>query len=857
MDEKMRALDTYIQSLKLKGEGLPSYVEGKRPHFHAISAASGVDFTFLTKEPYRQRVMLAVDEVGLTTKEGTKEERREARFHRNRILLTNYFEWLKANGFKLPEDPLRRGKVFFAQLIIEAGLSLGAITLQKTKGEHSYEPFLHRQVEEAYKSLGTEVRVLPQYPGRQQQSLTYDEVLNKGTAERKVELRDKPSADPQLYNTRSALNRFLKTLGIQKASPIGAEFVTGFKSSAEKVMAGIANARSRKKFQTEIQWWRDCYQRLVKEPLIPDDLSHALVHLIDRSGLSISVLARLIGASKKSLWTWYKGIYAPSAVNLTALIRMETLFKLPAGTLTEKITGKDRSKRFRLSELPHFLRQDHKLLRRVRKHLPDNFCSLTLEHQGQMVESIDAEIVHGQDAYDKKIQELTRLPYRLEVWPEQLWQEFDDYAKFKMAERPPIGMSRNGRWRLTTRKMYEGNFRRLFGALQLPIENEDARLRGLGLPESHLTLALVACPLIIDWYIRFQCGTRAHYTEYAAVLLQHFLSMLRGGTGWLRQNPQLALRLREVRLETLDLVPQDLVVRAQTDWDGVCDAAIRRYEQLISEIKPLTIIARDPFRRIEGIVNMDDPMEAAEHLITGMGKNLPSNHTQPVLYHTAVRNRAIVVLIAMTGLRRNTVAQLDYLGDKRGHLYKEDKNYILSIPRKLFKEEDSPFFGPKQDQKDYFMELPDTFGSYEVLDEYLNVSRPFLMERYHGRCKEQPLFVTSAWAKLKMSNEGSARLNPQAISHIYTAATELHLAENKWRGTGLAGARKHGPHSMRHIRGTKAVKETGSFQVAADANHNSEGTARKHYARFIPRNRNRRVNKVLFRKVDEDNEDEE
>lgn len=73
--------------------------------------------------------------------------------------------------------------------------------------------------------------------------------------------------------------------------------------------------------------------------------------------------------------------------------------------------------------------------------------------------------------------------------------------------------------------------------------------------------------------------------------------------------------------------------------------------------------------------------------------------------------------------------------------------------------------------------------------------------------------------------------------------------ENRWRGTGIPGVRPHAPHSVRHIRGTEAVKRTGSFQVAADANHNSEEMARKHYARFLPADRNRRVNEVLFEDV--------
>lgn len=94
------------------------------------------------------------------------------------------------------------------------------------------------------------------------------------------------------------------------------------------------------------------------------------------------------------------------------------------------------------------------------------------------------------------------------------------------------------------------------------------------------------------------------------------------------------------------------------------------------------------------------------------------------------------------------------------------------------------------------------------------------------------------------------RLSAKLISRIYAQATENHLVENRWRGTGIPNVKRHGPHSVRHIRGTTVVKKTGSFQLAGDANQNSEKTARKYYTRFLPENRVRRVNDILFKKED-------
>jgi hypothetical protein len=138
------------------------------------------------------------------------------------------------------------------------------------------------------------------------------------------------------------------------------------------------------------------------------------------------------------------------------------------------------------------------------------------------------------------------------------------------------------------------------------------------------------------------------------------------------------------------------------------------------------------------------------------------------------------------------------------------------------------------------MELPDIYGLYALLDEYTQVSRARLLSKYYPTCKEYPLFVASSKSK-------SARMKPEMVTRIYTEATAKHLVENKWRSTGYPKIRRHGPQSLRHIRGTAAFKSTHSFQDAADANHNSVVMAKRHYTRFSPGERNKRVNNILFK----------
>lgn len=846
--EAMDKLESYLNDLATRKSKIPSRDSGEKPNFSAVAAKSGVSYSYLLTQPFKQRINLAVQEIGLAPAQDLQEARLTHEFEKNCEHLSSYLKWLKDNGLKLPEYPNRRGEIFFRQVEIESGLKPSTLQSKRVEANTTNKARLRQIVEIAAPSIGVETRVLPQSLSQIKSPITHEQLLIKGTEERKCELHNKPGCSQQLYNTRSALRRFISVLNLEITSPVESEFVLDFERSVERVSGTIKSKGTQKKFQTEIRWWHDFHQRLIKEQSIPEDFQHALTYLIDRSGLPFSLLAKIIDCSGNSLNKWRQGLITPAASSYPVLSRIESLFKLPAGTLINKVSRTSSNRRFRPSQCPEFLRQDQSLYRKVNRYLPDNFCELSLAGQKELVKSILADILHNTDPWTLNLIELVKFPYKLKEWPQRLERDFNELAAFKMEERPPLGMRRNGRWRPTTKEKIRKDLNFLFGALRLPSDAADERARGLDVPEEHLSLAMLVCPLLLDWYIRFRCEKRTQYTRYVVVLLGYILGMLRPGTGWIRQNPQLASHLQPISLSTMELVPQELIVRAQLDWDGVCDDARQYYKNLIKELTPFIRIARDPFHPIAGIVEMDKPLDGLKILLNSMKNNLPNKQTAPRLYHCAIRNCVMVQLITMTGFRRTTISKLTYTGDVDGHLFWQNGAYRLEVPRALFKEENSPFFGPKHAQKDYTMELPNVFGCNKLFNEYLKISRPWLLSHYHPDCSEQPLLVTAVRDK-------SAWVSPVLVSSIYKEATTKHLAENRWRGSGIPHVKPHGPHSARHIRGTDSVKKTGSTQFAGDVNHNSKEMAEKHYTRFIPKDRNRRVNEVLFsdeKDVDDD-----
>jgi hypothetical protein len=835
MDELRGRLEAYIEGLRRRGEKIPGDREGKEPNFRVIAAGAQINRRLLAAKQYRTRINLAVKELGLTP------ALTSSTFDRNAALLTSYLQNLAGRGAKLPEDPNRKGKLYLEQIEIEAGLVQATLRATASKSAEADAAKLRAIVEKSLPSLGVELRILPTLPEAKDSRIDYRQLLARGTEHREYELRDKKAAAQQLYNTRWALNRFLKDLKLTEDSQIGGEFVDEFETTVSKVLGKMDSAGTRKKFHREIHWWHDFYHRLLAGEALPGDFHEAFAYLADRSGLPRDLLPKLAGVPHSTFQGWYYGTVTPSRLCSGHLTRIETLFKLPVGALSGRVVGGLIGGCFRLSQLPECLRENPELAKRIKPHLPDCFLDLPADTQMEIVESIRHDILKSRDPYAIKLAELLKLPYKLKEWPEQPAQEFREFAAFKMAVRPPLGMKRNGKWRPHTKDKWEMDFSYFFGALLLPQDAEDVRLRGIGMNPSNLTLALVACPTLVDWYIRFRCEACNKYTRYVLGLLQEYRSMLRAGTGWLRQRPWLASRLRPISIDSVELISPELVRKAQSDWDGVCDDAIHRYHELTAEVKELVEVARDPFFRIKGITDMEDPIEALEQLIRGMKGVKYNPHTQPLFYHLALRNRALVSLMAVTGLRSYTVEQLDYTGDDTGHLKPVNGGYVLDIPRSFFKMEDSPFFGPENAREDYHAELPDVFDFNETMEEYLTRSRPWLLNTFYPNEKSQPLFVHSAGAR-------SARMTVKNMHKALKAETERHLVENKWRGTGIRLVEAFGPHAIRHIRGTAAVKKTGSFQVAGDANQNTAKTAEKHYARFIPKDRTRRANSILFSK---------
>lgn len=81
-------------------------------------------------------------------------------------------------------------------------------------------------------------------------------------------------------------------------------------------------------------------------------------------------------------------------------------------------------------------------------------------------------------------------------------------------------------------------------------------------------------------------------------------ALTRKETGWLRQHPNLASRVRPID----GLVSQTDIDRARTDWDDACDVYFKHASSRVKEIQRVARVHRDPFEPIMPVLEADSPV---------------------------------------------------------------------------------------------------------------------------------------------------------------------------------------------------------------------------------------------------------
>lgn len=605
-----------------------------------------------------------------------------------------------------------------------------------------------------------------------------------------------------------------------------------------------------------------------------DDFGAALNMHMRRHGdtvrhLYLALSSRGEAQDQRTLMKWCTGQLLPrTARSLVVLNNIERRYRLPMGYFRAKLPHQARALRgVTLPGLPSAER------RRLAWHLPDDFLSRPKPEQEEILNWVRRVIISGSTDYrqfqaaamrqryavrftafqnrarcpaPKVEEEISDLDVELESAvidaPSALDGEMNALLKFKTATLTAFGFQRNGVWNDETASQKVEHLGLMFGALAA---DPRSTVKGAGVPLESICFAMLILPAVWDWYLQWRERRRGFYTKWEVDMLSVALSMARAETGWIRQTPTLADRLRPIA----GLIDQAEIDRVRGDWDGACDAFYKHARHRIREIQRVARIHRDPFEPILPVLEADSPVGEYRKITEEIIRLMPDEHRYPRAAAEAVRSFLLIRFGLHTGLRQRNLRELlvcprggmptseRHLEDKkRGELRWSDRDsgWEVLIPSVAFKNSTSSFFGSKP----FRLVLPDLAGLYDAIERYLDRHRGLLI----GDAADPGTF----FVKSVKRTSADAAYNQNTFYEAWRLTIQRYGIYNPYTGRGaVKGLLPHGPHNVRDVLATHILKQTGSYEQASYAIQDTPAMVQQHYGRFLPQDKAAIAAKIL------------
>lgn len=561
--------------------------------------------------------------------------------------------------------------------------------------------------------------------------------------------------------------------------------------------------------------------------------------------------------NRTTIRSWRRGEKEPRCVGSRELLqRIEARYRLSPGYFREKLSNRAHGATGIV--IPGVEASER---RRLAWHLPDDFDRRPISEQQEILKWVRTVIVSGATEYRRYQAQAMRdrfalkfgrfashvagrsesrdkfdlkLPSGPRSAPPRLQQELEALLRFKTATLTDIGFSRQGVWCEETAAQKIEHLGLLFGALSA---SPDDRIKGLGIPRNDLSLALLVVPAIWDWYVQWRERRRGFYTRWEVDMLCVALALTRGETGWLRQSPQLAQRLKPVA----GLIDGAYIAAVQRDWDAACDRLHTHASARVKEVERVARVHRDPFEPILPILEASSPLAEYRAITEEILRRMPDARRHPRAAAEAVRSFLMLRIGLHLGVRQKNLRQLlskqrsepgtperVLESVKRGEMRwsERDSGWEVLIPAAAFKNASSSYFGGKP----FRLILPDIYPLYRLIDEYLGRHRPVLL---NGAPDPGTFFVKS----VKVSSK-NAEYDQNSFYEAWRLTVARYGIYNPFTGRGaIKGLLPHGPHNLRDVLATHILKQTGSYEQASYAIQDTPEVVAQHYGRFLPQDK--------------------
>jgi integrase len=315
--------------------------------------------------------------------------------------------------------------------------------------------------------------------------------------------------------------------------------------------------------------------------------------------------------------------------------------------------------------------------------------------------------------------------------------------------------------------------------------------------------------------------------------------LTRKPTGWLRQHPRLAHRLKPVD----GLISQKDINRARANWDAQCNEAFEYAAARHLELREVVRMHRDPFAAILPVLTHESPLKEYKKIGDEILKGMPDerrrdDRRRTMAESTSVRNYLMFRFALHLGLRQRNLRELLLCPPKqqprdrveleelqRGELRWNgiDRTWDVFIPAVAIKNGKGPFFRGRPFQAT----LPNLEGLYWWIDHYLKQHRGRLL---NGCGDPGTFFVRAMW-----DTDNDPELTITSYYAVWKVLVQKYGIYNPYTGRGaVKGLLPHGPHAVRDVLATHLLKTTGSYELASYAIQDSIESVMKHYARFMP-----------------------
>lgn len=755
-----------------------------------------------------------------------------------RHVLEAYLQEKERRGEKLPG---LRGRVNYRGVALEAGIP-------KCKFRLASE--LRLFVDASVDRLGVLDGGRYEQPRRALDSepstplMTYGDLSASGD----LWLQKNGYAKASVKSYKSQLNAFKRYFGRTDESSTAEDFGVHFVRQLATFLKATGKGKA---VASALRLWARIHYELHQSTSLPASFPAALNELVVNSGLTLRDITRAAGiTSPNAIADWVAGDRRPT--NPEEVARLEEVFNVSPGTLTSKLffPGVQRATNIPKEWWPESWRKSKRFRDKYDKVialLPERLLLGPLETLKPAFDDTLRRVLagEGEPAYRRKIRGLNEKVYRLKFknWPDRLKAEFVALSEYKTAPSGLSNKKRRGKWAKETVTFARIQLESFFGFLCLPADHSDPELRGLGLPVESLTLAWLAVQDAVEKYLDFCCLRAGAHNTGTETFINMWTSTLQPDGGWLWLHPELLERLPE---------PLQQKVDAGGGWQAYCRSVVLELKDSLASLKRNGQIkqTREPMWAIGPILDHAEPLSLIDAALRLTRQELEARGrpNEMVGRNLAVgwRDYVCFSIMARLGLREKHWGLFTYYADGSGHLRHDPTDgWQLLIPHVDFKNFRNQKIFTSHSREGV---LCLTFSALKPLQPLIPVLELYI--------KEVRPIIAGEGNFLFPTFNGTA-MSGHSLYAQFATWTRKYLSQYSFKPTAIKGVLPFGPHAMRDILATHFIKTTRDISLAANILLDSEEMVRKHYARFLPKDRMESAMAKLAGAFEADDEDKE